>query len=218
MYEFLAELFQAKANPSQAQKMSAYMREQFAFYGIPAPLRKELLKKARSLVGLLSKEELFDFVANCWKADQREMQYAAMAEIDRRRKWLSIEDIPFFIDLVTTKSWWDTVDWIAPTAIGLTLIDQPELLSQYASEWIESDNIWLQRTAIISQLKFKEQVISELLFDLIDRRSTSKEFFIQKAGGWALRQHSKLFPEQVESFLKGREFSRVTMREATKFL
>jgi 3-methyladenine DNA glycosylase AlkD len=53
---------------------------------------------------------------------------------------------------------------------------------------------------------------------MIRRRADSKEFFIQKACGWALRQHAKTFPKRVEWFLERNELPKLAIREARKQL
>jgi 3-methyladenine DNA glycosylase AlkD len=53
---------------------------------------------------------------------------------------------------------------------------------------------------------------------MIKKVSGSKEFFLQKACGWALRQHAKVNPKAVEKFLAKNEVSNLTRREARKQL
>jgi 3-methyladenine DNA glycosylase AlkD len=76
----------------------------------------------------------------------------------------------------------------------------------------------LQRTAIIHQLFYREETDEALLFDLIARTADSKEFFIRKAGGWALRQHAKVYPDHVKTFVQNHTLSGLTIREAMKHL
>ena len=61
--------------------------------------------------------------------------------------------------------------------------------------------MWLNRSALIHQLRYKENVDLNLLFALIESHIGSKEFFINKASGWALRQASKFHPAKVKSFI-----------------
>jgi 3-methyladenine DNA glycosylase AlkD len=71
-----------------------------------------------------------------------------------------------------------------------------------SQKWIESDNIWLQRTAIICHRFDKIELDFELMEEMILRRADSKEFFIQKGAGWALRDYSKVNPDRVVAFIK----------------
>ena len=80
--------------------------------------------------------------------------------------------------------------------------------------------MWLQRTALIFQLSYKEDTDAELLYSLIDRTLGSKEFFINKASGWALRQYSKFNPESVRNYIDSRrdQLAGLTIREGSKYL
>jgi 3-methyladenine DNA glycosylase AlkD len=118
---------------------------------------------------------------------------------------------------ITTHAWWDSVDWLAKL-VGIFFRKYPELQTQYAYKWIESDNIWLQRVALIHQLFYKEKTNEKLLFELIKRRADSKEFFIRKACGWTLRQYSKTNPEKVVWFVESHKLSGLSSKEALRLL
>ena len=77
-----------------------------------------------------------------------------------------------------------------------------------------------RRTAIIGQLKHKDQTDERLLFDFCTNRTHEKEFFIRKAIGWALREYAKTSPEAVRAFADGHrsDLSGLSFREATKHL
>ena len=107
---------------------------------------------------------------------------------------------------------------IAVSKDGIHFKNFPELQHEYTYRWIESENIWLQRVAIIHQLFYKETTEEKLLFDMIRHRADSKEFFIRKACGWALRQYAKTNPKSVERFLTKTKVSNLTVREARKQL
>jgi 3-methyladenine DNA glycosylase AlkD len=78
--------------------------------------------------------------------------------------------------------------------------------------------MWLRRTAILFQLKYKQDTNEQLLYQYILRNADSKEFFIQKAIGWALREYSKTSPASVKEFLQDHEVSRLSYREGSKYI
>ena len=86
------------------------------------------------------------------------------------------------------------------------------------SNWRNSDNIWLNRTCLIFQLKYKNEVDFELLKSLIVQYQPNKEFFIQKAIGWSLRQYSKFNPEAISTFINDIQLEGLAKREASKYL
>ena len=83
---------------------------------------------------------------------------------------------------------------------------------------MDSKNMWLQRAAILFQLKYKDKTDTDLLFKLIEETASSKEFFIRKAAGWALRELSKTNPGLVLEFVLSHNLSGLTKREASKYL
>ena len=103
-------------------------------------------------------------------------------------------------ELVTTKSWWDTVDSLASHTVGRLVRTHPELVA-VMDEWIGSDDIWLARTALLHQLTWKNDTDAERLFAYCLRRASEKEFFIRKAIGWALREYSKTDEAAVRAFV-----------------
>jgi 3-methyladenine DNA glycosylase AlkD len=118
--------------------------------------------------------------------------------------------------MVVNNSWWDTVDITAKKIIGSYLKIYPEYKIEYVDNWIKSDNIWLQRTAILFQLGYKEETDQKLLFKIIERLKDIDEFFIQKAIGWALRAYSYKKPEVVKAYIKNNELSNLSTREGLK--
>jgi 3-methyladenine DNA glycosylase AlkD len=125
--------------------------------------------------------------------------------------------IQFLEKLLTTKSWWDSVDSIAPLA-GEMARKYPELIDETMNHWSVDDNFWLRRSAILFQLKYKQQTNEDLLYDYIVKNADSKEFFIQKAIGWALREYSKTNPESVKAFIEGNHLAPLSIREGSKYL
>jgi len=144
------------------------------------------------------------------------MQYAGMEVLFRQRKKSSAESIGLLEWMITRKSWWDTVDYIAPNLVGNLFIAFPELRDETIENWMKSGNFWLQRSCLLFQLKYKANTDSGLLFNLCTRLAGEKEFFIRKAIGWSLREYAKTNPEAVKSFVDRTELSGLSKREALK--
>ena len=88
----------------------------------------------------------------------------------------------------------------------------------YSKSYIQSNNIWLQRSAIIYQLKYKEEVDTQILSYTINSLLGSKEFFINKAIGWSLRQYSRYNPKWVVEFVDQTPLEDLSRREASRLL
>lgn len=218
MLEILIPLFEKHRNEEQAIPMKTYMKDQFPFLGIKSPIRKELMKEFFKKSEILSKPFQKDFVLALWEKEEREYQNAAMDYIEKCLRKLEKSDLSLFEYLITTKSWWDTVDMLAQKPVGTIACKHPDVIHETIDGWAIGGNLWLQRTAIIFQLKYKERTDEELLYRYIKQNLGSKEFFIQKAIGWALREYSKTNPESVKKFISETNLPKLSVREGSKYL
>jgi 3-methyladenine DNA glycosylase AlkD len=215
--EKLAALFEENRNEENAGPMKKYMKEHFPFLGIKSPLRKELEKQFFKETEILKKPFDKDFVTQLWEKDEREYHYTAITYIGKFIKKLPKDAISFLEELITTKSWWDSVDSIAPL-VGELARRYPEMVEGNINGWSVNDNFWLRRTAILFQLKYKHETNEGLLYDYIVKNADSKEFFIQKAIGWALREYSKTNPVSVKEFIEGNKLAPLSVREGSKYV
>ncbi|WP_201319289.1 DNA alkylation repair protein [Paenibacillus sp. EPM92] len=206
------------ADEEKAGPMRAYMRDQFAFLGIRSPELKQLMREFIKEHGIPVGDRLQETLRMLWRLPEREFQYAALVLLDKRERTLSAEHLALLEELIVTKPWWDTVDLLAGHAVGAILSRRPDLIETYADRWINSDSMWLQRTALLFQLRYKSGTDAELLFRLIRQCADSKEFFIRKAIGWALREYSKTDETAVRRFVAETALSPLSAREALKYM
>lgn len=212
----IEKIFRSHQNVVAAEKMAAYMKNHFPFLGIPRPLRGELQKPF--LKKLPPLEQLPSLLRQLWRMDEREFQYTALDIIEKICKKAPAEWLSLYEELIQTKSWWDTVDMLASKAVGTLFMNYPRLRASAIENWLESEELWLQRTALLFQLKYKQATDTAILTKAIDRLKGYEDFFIRKAIGWALREYSKTDPDWVRSFVADRELSPLSTREATKRL
>lgn len=196
----------------------AYMKDIAPFIGVATPERRALVKKVAKELPTPTSEELGLTARKLWKLEEREFQYAANDLIGIHWK---IADKKFLSnhveDLITSKSWWDTVDGLGSVAIS-------PLTDKYGCEkliakWNKSPNMWLNRAAIQHQRGRRYETDVKLLLRYCDDHSDSKEFFIVKAIGWALRDIAPINARAVREFLKDHpDLGRVAVREAERGL
>lgn len=209
-------LLKKHQNSENREAMEAYMRNQFQFFGIRTPKRTALLRDFLKEHGKPQVEELPDIVRFLWSEPQRECQYIALSLLDKQSRYLTKDHLPFLEEIIIDKSWWDTIDHIAPNHVGK--IYQTEEDDAYLEKWIHSDNMWLNRISILHQLKYKGKTDQDRLFRYILLHNESKEFFIQKAIGWALREYSKTVPEAVQQFIETEKLAPLSKREGMKHI
>jgi len=219
MFNYLADIrlsLTQEANPEKAEGMASYMRDQFPFYGLQAAERRKTLRKYMRRENKPGYQKLEPVIKKLWQLPGREFQYFAQELILKYQKDYTEDIINLFEYMILNKSWWDTVDHIAKKLVGEYFKLFPPKKDEKISEWVKSENIWLQRTALLFQLGYKEETDAQLLFDVIEELKEIDEFFIQKAIGWALREYSKIEPIAIVKFANTHQLSTLAEREALK--
>ena len=210
------EIYRKNADAVQAAAMAAYMKNICPFLGIQKPKRVELSKNFFKEAKKHTKID-WSFVDKCWGLE-REFQYLALEYLRDVAKLLSADDIPHLKKLAETKSWWDTIDSLDKIIGGIALTNPA--VNNILLEWSLDNNFWLRRIAIDHQLPRKEKTNIELLEKILVNNLEQKEFFINKAIGWSLREYSKTNPEWVRGFLDvyKNKMAPLSIREASKYI
>ena len=179
------ETLYAARDEAKAAPMVAYMKNHFPFLGIKTPefrvLTKDFLRERK-------KDKAVDwaFIRKCYGLPEREFHYLGLAYLGVVSKLLMPDDTEAIEKLITTNSWWDTVDTV-DAYVGELCLRYPDLKKTLIPQWITSENIWLKRVSINYQLRFKEQTDTDMLRSAILPNTGTGEFFVDKAIGWALR-------------------------------
>lgn len=228
----LKEIFSAHvlAHPectAGSVQAARYMRNKFTFYGIKAPERRLLQKQfldAHKDV-LRERSALMSLVKQLWAEEQRELQYVGVELVRQFRSELlgssqeEFDEVTKFSEgLVTSKSWWDTVDALSYPVVGYCVGERKHFGEPLMRKWINADNMWMRRVAILHQLGMKHRTDEQLLYAFCLARSHETEFFIRKAIGWALREYAKSNKEGVKLFVSKNKdrLSPLSKREALK--
>jgi len=158
------------------------------------------------------------FVNQCWNCPYREFKYVAIGYLTVLKHQLVPADLPRLKALAQQDSWWDTTDGL-DRLIGEISFRFPEV-KEVLLQWSMDEDFWLRRIAIDHQLLRKEATDTELLEAILVANLNQKEFFINKAIGWSLRDYSKVQPEWVRAFIQryGEGMSALSIREAIKYL
>lgn len=212
-----AELKAHRCAPNAAA-VQAYMKDIAPFFGLLTKDRRSIMKAHLSEYGAPKLEDLPAIVRSAYTCKEREMHYVAMDLMVKYAKKLTPDHMPLLEELITTHSWWDTVDALAVNVVGVILRKHPRSIKEWNKRWVTSGNMWLNRTALLFQLKWKEDTDKELLFANIVRHADHKDFFIRKAIGWALRSYAETEPEAVKAFVASHELFPLSRREALRKL
>jgi 3-methyladenine DNA glycosylase AlkD len=220
MTKYLAAELVKIGDPERAAGMAAYLKTEMPFYGVPNPECKRVYKEMRRRFPISSRAEYVAAIEAFWAQPHREEKYCAIRVAMDYPEYTTIGSVPLYRRMIVEGAWWDFVDDIAIRLVGRVLLADRDRMHPKLDRWIDDPNMWIRRTAILSQVKHKNQTDQEQLFCYCLKRADEKEFFIRKAIGWALREYAKTAPEAVREFaLAHREqLSGLSFREATKHI
>ena len=219
---FITELesaFNKNRNLENAIPMAKYMKNLFSFYGIKAEHRrtifKEICKANIEELTLHAREIAWELFNN----EFRELHYCGIEIVIKYLKNnYQRDDIKLIEKLLITNSWWDSVDTISKFIFGEYLNEFPEETDKVIANFSNSKNIWLNRSVLLFQLGYKNKTNAEILFAECKKHSISKEFFIQKAIGWALRDYGSTNPSLVIDFVNTTQLKPLSKKEALRKL
>lgn len=215
----LETAFQENSNSENAVAMGKYMKNHFTFFGMQTDNRRLIF----NAIWKENQEELGEnartIATEFYSKNQRELHYCAIEILIKEFKInCQKQDISLIEYLITTHSWWDSVDVIAKYLLGKYLMQFPDETENIIQKCSNSENLWLNRSAILFQLGYKEKTNADLLFALCRKHSDSNAFFIQKSIGWALREYAKKNPTAVRNFVEATKLKPLSKKEALKNL
>ncbi|HEU4917927.1 MAG TPA: DNA alkylation repair protein [Acidimicrobiia bacterium] len=218
--QFAQEALAAVADPEKAAGMRAYMKTDMPFYGVQKTERTPIL---RDLVRMFPPSDQADYegtVLALWALPHREEKYLALGVARHFTTFVTPVSLPLYRRLIVEGAWWDLVDEVATHLICDLVVGYPSAVWPIIDTWIDSEEMWLRRSAIICQVGAKERTDTHRLFRFCAQRAFEQDFFIRKAIGWALRQHARTDPESVARFVIRHEgeLSALSYREATKHI
>lgn len=221
---YLAAIEQALrplANAASAMKMRAYLLDQFAFLGLPAPVRRAAVKRLGKLRWDCSAEVLAA-AQLLWCQPEREYRYTAIDLLRQQRRFLRSADLPAIRQLLQRDAWWETVDGLSAVIGAIVRAERAttEVAQATMDRWITDADLWVRRAAMLHQLGWRLDTDAERLFTYAQQLAGEKNVFIRKAIGWALRDYARWNPQAVSRFLRhnAEQFSALTLREAQKHL
>lgn len=208
----------ALGSVEQAQPMERYLKNKFPMFGVKTPERKTVLKKY--LPKKVLKENVAAYLKEVkflWDKEERDYQYVAMYILEQLMKEVSVAELPLLKYCIQHKSWWDTVDLLAAKNLG-AMFKGRDLFKTEIASWIADEDMWLNRSAMLVQLKYKEATDLAFLEASIVPHLESKEFFLQKAIGWVLREYAKTDAQWVIDFCEKHTLKPLSRREALRLL
>jgi 3-methyladenine DNA glycosylase AlkD len=216
---FVQSALSEQADPSKTPGMQAYMKTDMPFYGVQKAARTRILGDLVIRFPPSDRAGYEGLVTELWRLPHREEKYLALGVARHFREYVVPEMLPLYRSLIVEGAWWDLVDEVATHLIRDLVVGHPDEVWPTVDTWIDDDDLWLRRTAIICQVGAKDTDAARL-FRFCEERAFEKDFFIRKAIGWALRQHARVDPDAVARFVREHrdQLSGLSYREATKHI
>ena len=217
------ERLQAEADPARAPAMQAYMKSAMPYLGVQTTPLRAICKECFADLAWDDDEHWQGAVRELWRgATHREERYAAIELAKHRssRPFHTLAALPLYREMIESGAWWDMVDSIAPSLVFELLQAEPDAMGVVLRDWARDDDMWVRRTSIICQLQAKQETDLTLLYDCFEPSIASKEFFLRKAIGWALRQYARTDPQEVARYVaaSASRLSPLSRREALKHI
>jgi 3-methyladenine DNA glycosylase AlkD len=210
--------FRAQGVASEAGPMAAYMKQIAPFLGLKTPLRRRCSREflARARAEAWTPAQVLAVMDRLWDLPEREFAYLAIDLLRDRIGVFTYPNLRAATGFIDRRSWWDIVDGLrAP--IGRWLLAHREHHPELHAALMQGA-MWQRRVAITAQLGWKDATDLALLNQAIAANLADREFFIQKAIGWALRDYARTDPNWVAWFVEANQVTGLARREATKHL
>ena len=210
----------AAADPDKAAQMAAYMKTEMPFFGVQTRQRDAILREVYRGVCCKNHEDYQALVLAIWERPHREEKYLAIRLARRYPDLRTPASLPLYERLIREGAWWDFVDEIAGHLLGAVLTADPDATWPTLDAWIDDDDLWIRRAALLAQKRHKDRTDQDRLFAYCRKLATDQDFFIRKAVGWALREYAHTDPDAVRHFLDDHRdlLSPLSIREASRHL
>ena len=209
-------------DPERAAQQQAYMKSEMPFAGVAMPALRKLCRETEKALPMPDQETWLHTADVIWRgAIFREERHAAielLAIPKRQKAWLEPTSLPQLKFMIRDGAWWDFVDALAINHVGVLLRRYEHDIKPELEQWISDDDLWIRRSAILAQLKFKTETDFDFLDRAIQGSIADNNFFARKGIGWALRELSKTNPDWVIAYVERHKdvLSPLSIREGLK--
>ena len=166
--------------------MQAYMETEMPFYGVQKPARTKVMRGLAREYPPRTPDEHERLIVALSELPHREEKYLALDVAKQHSAFIGPESLVLYRKLIQDGAWWDFVDDVATHLVREIIREDPLEAWVHVDTWIDDQDMWLRRAAIICQIGLKEHTDSVRLFRFCSDRAFEKEFFIRKAIVWAL--------------------------------
>lgn len=218
----LAQL-ESRADPTRAADAAAYYKTARRYLGIPVPDIDSLVADWRAAVTLDARLQL---AADLWVTDIHEARVAAAKLLTQARIRPDDAAWALIASWVPQFDAWALADH-ASIAGQKRLTADPARLDQ-VERWVAHDAMWVRRAALVMTLPWTKQnhptdadrAIRDRVLGWCATLAPDRDWFIQNAIAWWLRDLSKHDPARAAAFLAtyGETLKPFARKEAARYL
>jgi 3-methyladenine DNA glycosylase AlkD len=218
----LAQLH-ALADPANAVTVAAYHKADRVYLGIPIPAQEPLVAAWRAQATL---DQRIQLASDLWDTNIHEARVCAAKLLTQAR----VKPDAAMWDLIA--SWvpqfdaWAIADHVCKAG-ERRLVSDPARLDT-VERWLTDDNMWVRRATLVMTLPWtkqnhptpQDQAIRVRVLGWCVTLSPDRDWFIQKAIAWWLRDLSKHDAPRVQTWLDthGDGLKSFARKEAAKYL
>jgi 3-methyladenine DNA glycosylase AlkD len=214
---------QALADPVKAVEMAAYHKVSRPYLGVTVPQIEELTDRWRAELSL---DDRIALAADLWRTDIHEARVAAAKLLTQARIRPDHAAWDLIVHWVPDFDAWALADH-ASIAGQKRLVADPTRLDTVEG-WVESPHMWTRRAALVMTLPWTKQnfpksqdlAIRARVLGWCAALAPDRDWFIQKAIAWWVRDLSKHDPEAARGFLAahGQTLKPFALKEAARHL
>jgi 3-methyladenine DNA glycosylase AlkD len=215
---------QALADPAKGAEMAAYHKAERQYLGVTVPQIDALARDWRAATTV---EERIGLASGLWESDIHEARVAAAKLFTQARIRPDDEKVwQLIAGWVPDFDGWAIADHVC-TAGAKRLVAEPARVGQ-VEDWTGSPHMWTRRAALVITLPWTKQNFPKARdLEIRDRvlgwcaaYVDDREWFIQKAIAWWLRELSRHDPARVRAYLDahGARMKAFARKEAARHL
>jgi 3-methyladenine DNA glycosylase AlkD len=212
----LIQALRAFGDAKRAEREKAYQKSRWEHWGVALPSMDVAIKET---LGDLSQRQALELSRRLWREPTWDLKIVAGRILGRKSIDPDADVWAFVTERLPDLDGWAVADNLASVA-SRCLIEDPRRLDAVEA-WIENPHLWTRRAALVFTLPWtKEKRDPERMLGWAARLAQDREWFIQKAIGWWLRELSKRDGRRVRRFLTehGEKLTGVAKHEAAKYL
>ncbi|PFG62767.1 3-methyladenine DNA glycosylase AlkD [Thioclava sp. ES.031] len=211
------------ADAEKAAEMAAYHKAERRYLGIAVPAIEDMVALWRGQLDVPGRVEL---ARGLWDSDIHEARIAAAKLLTQARLRPDGAAWELIASWVPQFDAWAIADHAAKAG-SKRLQAEPARLDEVA-DWVRSDHMWTRRAAFVFTLpwtkqrnpKPEDEAVRDEVLGWAAQLAEDRDWFIQKAIAWWLRELSKKDPARAQAWLAehGERLKPFARKEASKYL